>query len=197
VYRLTDNRFISKITDRKTMIRPTQNLTMSSFKAQIYGLLAFLIGFPALLSPFYWMWGLDKSRFVASPTLYILSAIILFAGVIIHELIHGMTAIWHGGVSWRQVKFGVQWKSLTPYCHSVVPMRADQYRLVVLMPLIVLGLVPYAAALLFNNVGLLAFGTFFTLAAAGDLMIIWLMRHLRSNEQVQDHPTKVGLLVTA
>lgn len=121
----------------------------------------------------------------------------MFAGIVVHELIQGLTAVWYGGVRWQQIKFGVIWKAMTPYCRSTVPLTTHKYRVVVIMPLIVLGLIPYGIALATRNKWLMVFDVFFTLAAIGDIMILWMMRNLRPDELVQDHPSKVGLLVVS
>lgn len=172
----------------------TQDLTMSTMKAQLYGAYAFCLGAPVMVWPYYLIWGFHKpshSLLLAS----VVSGVVMIVGILAHELIHGLTAVWYGRVRWRDTKFGMQWKSLTPYFHSTVPLKARTYRVVVLMPLIILGAIPYLVALMGGSLWLLVFSVFFTLAAAGDLMILWLMYSLSPDELVQDHPTKVGLLV--
>ncbi|GAB3263565.1 hypothetical protein GCM10027347_30140 [Larkinella harenae] len=174
----------------------TQPLTIPSLKAQMYGGLAFLVGLPLLILPFYLLWSFDLSAWSqASLADYALLIVGFFVGTIIHELIHGLTALWYGRLSWADIKFGIQWKSFTPYCHPNKPLPARIYRVVVVMPLIVLGLLPYLVALVTGHTLLLGLGIFFTLAASGDLMILWLMRSLNADEWVQDHPSQVGLLV--
>ncbi|QDK82399.1 DUF3267 domain-containing protein [Spirosoma sp. KCTC 42546] len=171
---------------------------MSTLKAQLYGGIAFFIGAPLLVWPFSQLWNFSLKQIAASglaPILLFIAA--MFVGIVVHELIHGLTAMWVGRLPWQKIKFGVQWQSGTPYCHPTVPMPARAYRIVVIMPLVTLGLVPYGAALATGNVWLLAFGVFFTLAAFGDIIILWLMRHLRATELVQDHPTKVGLIIVS
>ena len=41
----------------------------------------------------------------------------IIAGIIIHELIHGITWAIFGRKPWISIKFGFQVKTLTPYCH--------------------------------------------------------------------------------
>lgn len=175
----------------------SQNLTISALKAQLYGGVAFLIGAPLLVWPYQLIWNVD---IFAKPDRSTLSGLFLFiatmfVGIVVHELIHGFTAVWYGRVRWQDIKFGVIWKAMTPYCHSTVPMTTQKYRVVVVMPLIVL--IPYVMALVTGNGRLLAFGAFFTLAAIGDLMILWMVRNLRPDGLVQDHPSKVGLLIVS
>jgi hypothetical protein len=63
------------------------------------------------------------------------------------------------------------------------------------MPLVVMGLVPYIISMLTGNGWILAFGIVFTISAFGDVFILWLMRHVPGDQFVQDHPDKIGLLV--
>ncbi|WP_338870760.1 DUF3267 domain-containing protein [Spirosoma sp. SC4-14] len=175
---------------------PTKDLTISAIKAQAFGVVAFVIGAPLLFWPFYQIWGFSPKQLLPSGVVPILLFIVaMFIGIVVHELIHGLTAHWYGRIGWQHIKFGFDVKSGSPYCHATVPMTSGKYRVVVVMPLVILGLVPYAVSLLTGHVWLLSFGVFFTLAAVGDVMILWLMRHLPSDVLVQDHPTKVGLMV--
>lgn len=171
-------------------------ITMSTAKAQLYGGLAFLVGAPILAWPFYQFWGFSMKAVLDSGVRPILGFIAaMFVGIVVHELIHGYTAIWYGGIRRQDAKFGVQWQTLTPYFHSTVPLSVQKYRWVVGMPLLVLGAIPYLVALATGNLWLTVFGIFFTLAASGDVMILWLMRHLPLTAMVQDHPKKAGLVV--
>ncbi|GAB3782274.1 DUF3267 domain-containing protein [Spirosoma horti] len=175
-----------------------KELTLSTFKAQLYGGVAFLIGIPLMVWPFtsIWLGSLNKLTGSGDDFARLLWFMVaMFAGIVVHELIHGLTAKWIGRLSWRSIKFGIYWSTITPYCHPTMPMPAHAYRLVVGMPLVIMGLLPYGFALATGSGWLCALSIFFTLAAAGDMMILWIMRHLRSNDMVQDHPTKVGLLV--
>jgi hypothetical protein len=87
------------------------------------------------------------------------------------------------------------WKTLTPYAHCNVPMRADAYVIGAATPGIVLGLAPLVAGMLFASGVLFAFGALFTLAAGGDALIIWLMRGVSADSMVLDHPTRAGCLI--
>ena len=178
------------------MNNQSTELTIPATTANIYGLIASIFLTPILLAPFYFLWGLDIHKIIENDYSYGLQFfLILLIGTIIHELIHGATAAWYVGMGWKNIRFGVQWQSLTPYCHSKMPMTAKNYRYVVMSPLIILGLLPYLASLLTGSGWLLTVGVIFTVAAAGDVMIFWLMRKIAPNEMVQDHPTKVGLLL--
>ncbi len=174
-----------------------QELTVTSWKVQFYGIFAAAIAFLILSLPFEYLYGRPIFRFEELTRSGIIAAILTaFAGIAIHELIHGLTAIWYARIPVGEAKFGFQWKSMTPYFHSKVPIPAGKYRIVVLMPLILLGIFPYAVGMLTANGWITAFGVLFILAAGGDLVILWLMRGLLPDRLVQDHPEKVGLIVS-
>ena len=64
-----------------------------------------------------------------------------------------------------------------------------------IMPAIVLGFIPAIYGLVFGDFVILIFGAFFTLAAAGDFLIINLIRKENWNSLVQDHPSEVGCYI--
>jgi uncharacterized membrane protein YvlD (DUF360 family) len=120
---------------------------------------------------------------------------ILILGIIVHELIHGIVWSRFAKGGFRSIKFGVLWKMLTPYCHCNEPLTVKQYIWGAIMPAITLGFIPSILAILTGNFGMLIFGMFFTMAAAGDFMIINLIRKENKNDFVQDHPSEAGCYI--
>ncbi len=116
----------------------------------------------------------------------------LVLGTIFHELIHAICWTWLDSIPWKKIHFGFKWKVLTPYVHCPEPVEVTNYRWGVAMPGIVLGIVPFVLALVLQNGWLLGFGLFFTLAAGGDILILWLLRDVEASLKVQDHPELVG-----
>lgn len=84
---------------------------------------------------------------------------------------------------------------LTPYCHCKEPLNVRQYIIGAIAPAILLGIVPSIVAIMIGNPGLLLFGMFFTIAAAGDILIINLLRKENSSDLVQDHPSEAGCYI--
>ncbi len=169
-------------------------LTIPMAKAQLLAIPFF--GLAAVMVIPYWMlYGNEALKAVTGflDLRVFLPSLIL--GIVLHELIHGLAWTWASGNGFETVKFGFQWKTLTPYAHSKVPMTAGAYRTGAAMPLLLMGILPYFVALAGNFPILLGFGIFYTIAAAGDMMILFLMRNLESNQLVQDHPTKAGLIL--
>lgn len=180
---------------------------MGAGAANVYALL-FLI--PVLLIfglPYVLVWSgeisfdglgewLDAEERTANTGLGVLYGMaVLLGGIIMHELIHGFTWALFSKNGMKEIKFGIIWKYLTPYCHCKSPLTAWQYRLGTIMPAVVLGFIPSIIANITGNTGLLFFGLFFSFAAGGDFLIIWLLRKENKETLVQDHPQKIGCVV--
>ena len=116
----------------------------------------------------------------------------LVLGSVIHELIHALTWVVFGHMTLKSVKFGFQWKTFTPYAHCPEAMEVGAYLLGVSMPLVLLGIMPSLIGISIGNGWLMSFGFLFTLAAGGDLVVLWLIRGVKRGQLVQDHPTQVG-----
>ena len=120
---------------------------------------------------------------------------VLFVGIVLHELIHGITWACYAKRGFRSIRFGVIWKYLTPYCHCNEPMRVKHYIIGGIMPAIVLGFLPCIVAIITGSPAWMGFGLFFTLAAGGDFMIVNLLRKQPLDYLVQDHPDKLGCYI--
>lgn len=116
-------------------------------------------------------------------------------GIVAHELIHGLTWALFTQKGFKSLKFGILWKTVTPYCHCMEPLKVWQYITGAVTPAIVLGIVPSILAIILGKVELLVFGMFFTLAAGGDFLIITLIRKENRNDWVQDHPSEAGCYI--
>jgi hypothetical protein len=116
-------------------------------------------------------------------------------GIVIHELIHGITWAAAGRLPWSDIRFGFDPKSFTPYAHARRPIPVNAYRIGAAMPGLLTGVLPCLIALAAGSGPLMAAGLFFTFAAGGDLLVLWLSRKIAAGELVQDHPSRVGCLV--
>jgi Putative zincin peptidase len=123
----------------------------------------------------------------------LMSAVLL--GIVIHELIHGISWVIFGGKPFSAVKFGFQWKTFTPYAHLKEPVEVNAYRLGGFMPGFILGILTYILSLVFGDGNLFWFSLVHTAAAGGDWLILWLIRNVRAGMQVEDHPTRAGCYV--
>lgn len=117
---------------------------------------------------------------------------VFLGGIVVHELLHGIGWMIAGNVPWSKMKFGFNWQGLVPYAHCSQPMPLSRYLVGVLLPLLGVGLLPWLAGLLLSNFLLLFIGIIFSISAAGDIYIVWLLRKRKADDLVLDHPQLIG-----
>jgi hypothetical protein len=117
---------------------------------------------------------------------------ILITGIIIHELLHGLTwALFaKGGI--KSIKFGFSKNNYAPYCHCTVPIRLKYYIFGGLLPAVVLGFLPIILSWFTGNLAIFLFGVVFCIAAGSDILICCKLRNLNMDAFVQDFPDKPG-----
>ncbi|TMW71392.1 DUF3267 domain-containing protein [Alteribacter natronophilus] len=112
----------------------------------------------------------------------------------LHELLHALGYIVAGKVKPGDVKLGVMWKSVTPYAHCRVPIRAGAYRFAVMLP-VVLGVGPLAYAFLTGSHFWMMVGTILLVGSIGDWLIIRSIEEFERDALVEDHPSEIGCRV--
>lgn len=168
-----------------TRIDKTMSMIAANIWANILALpvLAFYLGGYVLL------WGWPTGVLIWSWGEILGALAILIVSIIIHELLHGI-GYRLGGASWQQIKFGV--KQLTPYAHCEIPLHLAAYRLAVLLPGLILGILPAVVGVVWGSWLLTLYGAVMSAAALGDALILWLLRDAPAAARVLDHPSKVG-----
>ena len=126
---------------------------------------------------------------------FILLIAVVLLGVVVHELIHGITWVIFGHKQFSAIKFGFQLKTLTPYAHLKEPVEVNAYRIGAFMPGFILGILTYILSVLLGDGNLFWFSLVHTAASAGDWLILWLIRNVKRGMQVEDHPTNAGCYV--
>ncbi len=172
--------------------------TISALEGNIKAL-PFLIPVVLLFGiPFYLIWGFpfgQLTEFANSGMFRIVVNLAIFAaGIVLHELIHGLTWAVFSKNGLKSIRFGMLKPSMTPYCHCKEIMRVNDYRIGIIMPAIITGFIPSIIAIAIGNSVLLVFGMLFSIAAAGDFMVLWMLRKER-NSLVKDHPSRIGYVV--
>lgn len=147
--------------------------------------------FAIIFLPFILIW--DYETFEAGREVFAENIfIIIIGGIIIHELLHGLTWGYFASNHLKSIKFGVKWKYLTPYCHCKEPLKVKHYKIGGAMPLLVMGIIPSIIGLIIGHGGVLSFGIFFTWVAGGDLIALYLLSKLNNDIYVSDHPEQMG-----
>lgn len=115
--------------------------------------------------------------------------------IIAHEATHALGWILFARVPPSAIRFGIAWKTLTPYAHSTVPMLASGYRVGVILPLIFTGILPLIIGTLANLGWLSAAGAILISGAVGDLLVLWVIREVPGTARVIDHSENAGCYV--
>ncbi|MCA0458177.1 MAG: DUF3267 domain-containing protein [Chloroflexi bacterium] len=126
---------------------------------------------------------------------YLLGVIAFVVLIIAHEGMHALGWILFAGVPASAIRFGIMWKTLSPYAHSTVAMRASGYRVGVILPLIFTGILPVIVGTALNLGWLTAAGAVLVSGAIGDLLVLWVIRAVPGRALVIDHPEKPGCYV--
>jgi hypothetical protein len=139
----------AKVKDR------SRDLSVSVAEANVYSL--FLV-FPlvAILAGIYGaVWGYDLYA-AANMSLwsYLLFMVSLALGMVAHELIHGVSWTLVGRMPLSTVELGLQWRTLTPYAHCKGSLSIQAYRIGMVMPGVLLGLLPSIVGIVNTILGL-------------------------------------------
>jgi hypothetical protein len=117
---------------------------------------------------------------------------LVFPLILAHETLHGLAAVWWGGVAWRELRYGVYWKLITPYCHCPAPLTVRVYRRMALLPFVVSVVAGPLALLAYPALWVaMLFGTAMA-GCAGDLWVYARLRRFAPNLIVVDHPEQIG-----
>lgn len=177
------------------MMADTENrkeYTLSMGKVNIYSFLMIIPITTIFFFPFILIWDFETFDVGRKEFMHLLLFVFIF-GIIIHELLHGITWAIFAKKGFRSIKFGVN--GLTPYCHCKEPLKVQHYRLGGIMPLIIMGIIPAIAGLVLGNGLFLCVGIFFSWTAGGDIMSLFMLQKFDKNTMVSDHPDKLGFYI--
>ena len=136
-----------------------------------------------------------------NPVMYFVGIGVIIAAslvlTVLHEKIHGW--FWSIGAEngKKDIEFGFQKETLTPYCTCTSPLTKSMYILGSMMPMTILGVVLGIVTIFINNFVLLAVSAIQIIGGAGDILIsAMLLFHKTKGKDIVllDHPTKIGLV---
>lgn len=173
------------------------DLTTTPAKANLLGsLYGFLLSLPFIVISV--LLGKDTMINISDNYMvnYIIFMVLLFAGIVIHELIHGFFWSRFTKNGFKDIEFGIIWKSLNPYCTCKVPLNRKAYITGLIMPCVLLGIVPCIISFFIHNSWLLSLGAIMIISAGGDLLIFKMILESKKYDEefYLDHPTDIGLL---
>ena len=166
--------------------------TLSVGKINLYALVMIIPITAIYLIPFVLIWDYETFNTGRKEFMGLFIYVFVF-GIIIHELLHGITWSLFAKKRFKSIKFGIN--GLTPYCHCKEPLKVKHYRLGGAMPLLVMGIIPALTGIVIGNGLLLSLGIFFSWTAGGDIIALYMLRKFNKNQLVSDHPEKMGFYV--
>lgn len=123
----------------------------------------------------------------------LLAAAVFAVSVVAHEGLHAVGWLIFAGVPRSEIEFGI--RQLTPYAHTSATVEAGPYRIGIALPALLLGALPAIVSWLTGSGVLMVYGALMLVAAAGDILVLWLLRDVPASRLVQDHPTRAGCRV--
>lgn len=128
----------------------------------------------------------------------VLFIVAMLVGIVVHELIHGLTWSFFTKDGWKSIEFGVIWQYLTPYCTCSEPMKKVPMLLAAIMPTLVLGILPAIVGIILGQALFLLFGVVMIAGGGGDMLIILnILKYKTEAKEVlfMDHPYEIGTFV--
>lgn len=166
--------------------------TIDIFKASKLAVILFIVSLILFGLLFYILWrpviGFSWQSILIFTMLFII-------GIVLHELIHGLIFGLFAKGGFRSIKFGVLWEYLTPYCHCNEPLKLKHYMIGAVMPGLLMGIFPSIVSLFNGSLMWLVLGVVFISAAAGDFMVMWVLRKENMDSLVKDHPSEPGCFI--
>jgi hypothetical protein len=170
------------------------SLTISLEKANANALLIAPFIVAILVVPHVLLWGFNGllGWLTGSVLVAIVAVLVLVVSMYLHELLHGLGFVLVGRVPRSDVTIGFSRKALSPYAHCSTPMSASAYKVALVLPGLLLGIVPALIGIGLGIGWLTLYGMMMAVAALGDAQIAWLMRRLPGSTRVIDHPEEAG-----
>jgi hypothetical protein len=119
----------------------------------------------------------------------------ILIGVVFHEVLHAIGFMIFGKAKMKDIKFGVIWKHITPYAHCKVPLKINAYRIALLLPFILTGIIPLIIALSIGNGLLFSLAVFLIVGGIGDWIIFRKIRKYHRTSLISDHHSAIGCIV--
>ncbi|MBO4460334.1 MAG: DUF3267 domain-containing protein [Clostridiales bacterium] len=180
------------------------DLTISLLKANVVGILLTLPFVAAFTVAYYFHNGGFGIRKLldGNPVLYFIYLGILIVSFIplaaIHELIHGLSWSVGSANGMKDMEYGFQKETITPYCYCRSPLSKPVYIFGSLMPMTILGIITGIVSVFLGNIVLLAIAALQTIGGAGDILVsVMLILYKTKGKDVilMDHPNECGLVV--
>ena len=114
------------------------------------------------------------------------------AGLLLHELIHALALISISRVSFSDIHFGFNRRYLSPYTHCNKMISLGGFRIGLLLPVLITGILPLIVGIATNTLFLTLAGGLLTGGGIGDIMGFWYLVKLPGDALVRDYRYELG-----
>jgi hypothetical protein len=178
--------------------------------ANCFGLIVLIISVIIFGVPFFLLWGEKFSNIKInspvsnSPERIFLALrnsgfifLIFILLIITHELIHGLFFAIFSKNRLKSIKIGIMpaRKLFSPYCNCKEKLEINHYRIAVIMPLVLMGIIPAVIAVCVGKIITLFWSILMVTAAGGDILIFLKTLKERKKSWILDHPSEVGYYI--
>jgi hypothetical protein len=113
-------------------------------------------------------------------------------GLLLHELIHALAMILISGASFSDIHFGFNKRYLSPYthCNKIVPVRG--FRIGLLLPVLITGLLPLIIGIGTNILLITIIGGLLTAGGMGDIIGFCYLVKLPGDALIRDYRYELG-----
>jgi hypothetical protein len=108
----------------------------------------------------------------------------IIAAAILHEFIHGVLFAVYNPKGWSAVKFDASIKRCILLCSCEEPIKVKYWRIVVVMPLILTGIIPYIVSFIWGIYPLMYLSVPMILGCYSDVVALYNKRNLSSDTYV-------------
>lgn len=153
--------------------------------------------FPAVL-PFLYIINYGTQDFMAGIDLFftVQNLFLIFsAGFVVHELIHFLSWQAFSGMPIQDFRLGMRWNQFTPVIGCQRPMRPLAFRIGLISPFIIMGVIPTAIAFYITNAWLLLAGVVYMAWSSADILTFILFWSAPKNAFVEMHRKALGCIV--
>ena len=122
---------------------------------------------------------------------------IFLLGIFLHEFIHGIFFAKYSKNKFKSIKYGIlpKEKLFTPYCHCMEILEINHYRVAIIMPTIILGIIPVIISFVIGNFSLLTLGLIFITVGCGDILMLLKLIKEKKDILIYDLPDDAGFII--
>ena len=184
-----------------------EDVILRVLRGHIFG---FILIFTSLIIfgvPFYLLWLKDLVR-LSNPTtqerlmLFVRNSVPIIATGLLVIVLYVMIQVFLAAIfakdKFKSVKFGIMpaRKLFSPYCHCKEKLRINHYRMVTIMPFIIMGIIPAVISLITGNILLNIFGIISIAGSCIDILLFLKTLKGKKDSWVLDsYPTELGFCI--